>query len=158
LALAGGFMVVAGAVAAGLRRELREAERGWAQRALELAVLHQVAEADTAATDADAWIRRVTEILASTLSPAALDFLFVVESTGTSRPHPSFHGLGPAAARLSVPIGAAITGTVAGDAQPSLVPDVRRDPRSIPSAPQVPAEPCVPVRVGGRVVGVLNVE
>ncbi|WP_304174570.1 diguanylate cyclase [Limnochorda pilosa] len=158
LALAGGFMVVAGAVAAGLRRELREAERGWEQRALELEVLHQVVEADTAATDADAWIRRVTEILASTLYPDDVGFLFVDEATGTLRPHPSYHGLGPDVERISVPIGAGITGTVARDGQPLLVPDVRRDPRYIPIAPQVRAELCVPVRVGGRVVGVLNVE
>src|SRR5690606_1729626 len=158
LALAGGFMVVAGAVAAGLRRELREAERGWEQRALELEVLHQVVEADTAATDADAWIRRVTEILASTLYPDDVGFLFVDGATGTLRPHPSYHGLGPDVERISVPIGAGITGTVARDGQPLLVPDVRRDPRYIPIAPRGRAELCVPVRVGGRVVGVLNVE
>src|SRR5690606_41233230 len=77
LALAGGFMVVAGAVAAGLRRELREAERGWERRALELEVLHQAVEADTAAADADAWLRRVTERLDSTLYSVGCCFLFV---------------------------------------------------------------------------------
>ncbi|BAS27150.1 diguanylate cyclase [Limnochorda pilosa] len=148
------------AVAAGgrLRKELERGQEGWRQRALELAVLHQVVEADSAAPDVDAWIGRITQILASTLYPEDVGFLFLDEGERVVRPHPSYHGLGPNPHALAIPLGTGITGTVAREGQPLLVPDVRQDPRYLKVLAHVAAELCVPVRVEGRVRGVLNVE
>lgn len=158
LVVVGGFAVAGAGLSASVRRGMEEAGRGWQRRALELAVLNQVVEADTGAADADEWIRRVTEILTSTLYPEDLGFLFVDEEAGCLRPHPSYHGLGSRPEAIAIPLGVGITGTVAKEGQPILVSDASQDPRFVRIAPHAQTELCVPVRVEGRVVGVLNVE
>jgi len=59
-----------------------------------------------------------------------------------------------------VPLGRGLTGRVARSGRPSLVNDVTRDPRYVvgPGREQVRAELDVPLRVGQRTLGVLNVE
>ncbi len=53
-----------------------------------------------------------------------------------------------------------ITGWVAAHGEPSLVPDVRRDPRwvSFNGNVQTRSELAVPIRLGGEVIGVLDVQ
>jgi signal transduction histidine kinase len=59
-----------------------------------------------------------------------------------------------------VRLGRGLTGRVARTGKPSLVSDVLRDPRYIlgPGREQTRAELDVPLKVGGRTLGVLNVE
>jgi len=59
-----------------------------------------------------------------------------------------------------VPMGRGLTGHVARSGRPSLVNDVRADPRYIvgPGREQTRAELDVPLKVGRRTIGVLNVE
>lgn len=151
-------MTVAVIIAERLRRDLELAGEGWRRRALELAVLHQVVEADSSASSADEWIRQITRILASTLYPEDVGFLFVEEDGRVLRPHPSYHGIGPNPERITIPMGQGITGTVAQEGRAILSRNVQADSRFLQVAPNVAAELCVPVRVEGQIVGVLNVE
>ncbi len=55
-------------------------------------------------------------------------------------------------------LGEGVTGTVARDGEPILVPDVRLEPRYVEANPEVRAEMAVPVKWGNEVVGVINVD
>ncbi len=55
-------------------------------------------------------------------------------------------------------LGEGITGTVARDGQPILVPDVRLEPRYVEANPEVRSEMAVPVKWGNEVVGVINLD
>ena len=57
-----------------------------------------------------------------------------------------------------VPIGTGVTGRVAATNAPALVSDVRVDPDYIPVDPAMRSEMAAPMRIGGEVIGVVDVE
>lgn len=60
--------------------------------------------------------------------------------------------------RVRLRIGEGITGWVAREGKPVLVPDVREDPRYVEANPKVRSEMAVPIMWGSEVVGVLNLD
>ncbi len=60
--------------------------------------------------------------------------------------------------RLTINLGEGITGWVAQHNQAVLLPDVRSDPRYVPGVAGMVSEAAVPLALGDRVIGVLNVE
>jgi signal transduction histidine kinase/CheY-like chemotaxis protein len=62
------------------------------------------------------------------------------------------------AERLSIPLGSGVTGWVAANKEAVLIADVREDPRYIAGVGGVISEAAVPLALGERVIGVLNVE
>ncbi len=60
--------------------------------------------------------------------------------------------------RMLLRLGEGITGTVARDGEPILVPDVRLEPRYVEANPDVRSEMAVPVKWGTDVVGVINLD
>ncbi|MEW6719916.1 MAG: GAF domain-containing protein [Thermodesulfobacteriota bacterium] len=59
---------------------------------------------------------------------------------------------------LRLRIGEGITGWVAKEGVPLLVPDVREDPRYVEANPKVMCEMAVPVKWGSEVLGVINLD
>ncbi|HUG16619.1 MAG TPA: GAF domain-containing protein [Thermomicrobiales bacterium] len=57
-----------------------------------------------------------------------------------------------------IPMSVGVTGRVATTGMPALIRDVAKDPDFLPTSPGIRHEACVPIRVGPRTVGVLNVE
>jgi signal transduction histidine kinase/DNA-binding response OmpR family regulator len=57
-----------------------------------------------------------------------------------------------------VPVGEGLVGWVVENREPALVRDVRQDSRYMPSSPKTMSEMVVPLVVGDRVVGVVDVE
>jgi phosphoserine phosphatase RsbU/P len=55
-------------------------------------------------------------------------------------------------------VGQGIVGWVAKTGEPTIVPDVSRDPRYVAARPQTRSELAAPLRVGGRTIGVFNLE
>ncbi|MBF8259044.1 MAG: putative signaling protein, partial [Actinobacteria bacterium] len=55
-------------------------------------------------------------------------------------------------------VGEGITGWVAREGEPLLVPDVRKDPRYVQANPAVMSEMAVPVKWGSEVMGVINLD
>lgn len=60
--------------------------------------------------------------------------------------------------RLQIPLNQGVTGWVASHRQPLLIPDVRADSRYIGVDASIRSELAVPVQLGERLLGVLNVE
>ena len=68
-------------------------------------------------------------------------------------------GLGPDVKNvLRLKLGEGITGWVAKEGVPLLVPDVRTDPRYVQANPAVLSEMAVPVKWGSEVMGVINLD
>ncbi len=68
-------------------------------------------------------------------------------------------GLGrEAKEEILLPIGEGVTGWVAKEGKPALIPDVQSDFRYVEANPNVQAELAVPIKWGDEVVGVLNVD
>lgn len=61
-------------------------------------------------------------------------------------------------AERGVSLGTGITGTVAITGEPLLITNVQDYPDYLPTSPNVQYEICVPIKIEGRTVGVLNVE
>jgi putative methionine-R-sulfoxide reductase with GAF domain len=57
-----------------------------------------------------------------------------------------------------MPLGVGVIGQAYVRGEPVVVPDVLADPHYLQANPAVRAEVCVPVRLAGRVVGVVNLE
>ena len=68
-------------------------------------------------------------------------------------------GLGPEVKNaMRLRLGEGITGWVAREGEPLLVPDVRKDPRYVEANPAVLSEMAVPVKWGSEVMGVINLD
>lgn len=68
-------------------------------------------------------------------------------------------GLGPEVKKvLRLRVGEGITGWVAREGEPLLVPDVRKDSRYVQANPEVMSEMAVPVKWGSEVMGVINLD
>jgi PAS domain S-box-containing protein len=149
---------------------LFEAER--AQLA-ELTVLHAVATAGAEATREGVLIERVTKIIGQTLYPANLfGVMLLDQEANVLHFHPSHqvaarreqieaalgHLASDDAERVVIPLGKGIIGTVAASGQPWRVADVSREPVYIDAGVGTRSELCVPLKVGERVIGVINAE
>ena len=68
-------------------------------------------------------------------------------------------GLGPEVKEaMRLHVGEGVTGWVAQEGEPLLVPDVRNDPRYVQANPAVMSEMAVPVKWGSDVMGVINLD
>lgn len=68
-------------------------------------------------------------------------------------------GLGPEVKNaMRLQVGEGVTGWVAREGEPLLVPDVRIDPRYVQANPAVMSEMAVPIKWGSEVMGVLNLD
>jgi GAF domain-containing protein len=68
-------------------------------------------------------------------------------------------GLGPEVKNaMRLRVGEGITGWVAREGEPLLVPDVQADPRYVQANPAVMSEIAVPIKWGSEVMGVINLD
>lgn len=124
----------------------------------ELTVLHRVTIAAAEAGAEDELIERATQIIGEALYPDNFGVMLVDEVAGVLRDHKSFQGASPAGMQAAIPLGQGIVGTVAARGQPWRVPDVSREPAYIATNPATRSELCVPLKVGERIIGVIDTE
>ncbi|MBK9233830.1 MAG: GAF domain-containing protein [Anaerolineae bacterium] len=127
------------------------------QRQLQaLTVLHAVASACIEASDGDDLIIRLTQLVSAAL---ALDEfgIFLVDEAGWLRPHPSYHRCDGSRVQPYRP-GQGVVGQTALTGQSHRVADVRLDPDYVAATPTTLSELAVPVKIGERVIAVINAE
>ena len=150
---------------------LFEAERA---QLSELSVLHAVATASAEADREDVLIERVTKIIGETLYPAdVFGVMLLDETANVLYVHPSYNVaenkehlwraalvdlLGEDEMGIPIPLGQGVTGTVAATGQSWRLGDATRVPEYIDGGVGTYAELCVPLKVGERVIGVINAE
>jgi diguanylate cyclase (GGDEF)-like protein len=123
----------------------------------ELAVLHTVAMAMTEAKDVDELIERTTQLIGEKLFPDNFGVMLFDEAGGLLRLHSSYH-LGEREDPVEVLLGQGIVGHVASMGKPERIPDVTRIPYYLNVDSNTRSELCVPLMIGERLIGVINVE
>ncbi len=135
------------------RARLFEAERRQVQ---ELTMLHDIAAVGVEATSVEALIQRAVQIVGDTLRPDYFGVGLVDEAAGHLRVCRSTRSVREE--RLTIPLGRGVAGRVIASGQPLRAPDVSREPGYADVNPGTRSELCVPLKAGGRVIGLLNIE
>jgi len=123
----------------------------------ELSVLHAISMAMTEATNEDHLINRATQLIGKNLFPDNFGITLLDETTGILTMHTSYTFLRNRQ-DVTVPLGHGITGRVAQTGQPLRSGDVTQVKGYIQVDPHTRSELCVPLKIGHRVIGVINAE
>jgi signal transduction histidine kinase/DNA-binding NarL/FixJ family response regulator len=128
------------------------------QQLSELTILHAAAIATAGSTSLNEALRQVAQSVQDAFGAVNVAVMLVDPDHDelTTRA-----GVGYGAKvieQVHIRIGQGVTGWVAQTGQPALLPDVAADPRYIEVDDRIQSELCVPLKVGVRVIGVLNVE
>jgi GAF domain-containing protein len=124
----------------------------------ELTILHAIATAGAEATDENSLIERVTQVIGENLYPNNFGVLLKEQGGDRLRAHPSYREDSGINGPEWIPVGEGICGQVALIGEPIYVPDVRREQNYIEVNSATRSELCVPLKIGERVIGVLNAE
>jgi two-component system, NtrC family, sensor histidine kinase KinB len=136
-----------------LQREAARTER----QVAELRVLHAIAAASSEATDEHTFVGRAVAAI-TIFYRQNLGILLVDETSQALRPHPASWNRLQTIGLAAVPLGTGITGQVASSGMARLIADVTEEPGYLVGFSDTRSELCVPIKVGQRVIGVLNVE
>jgi len=138
---------------------LREVTDGLRQRAERLELIAQVGRSATALKDLDDLLTHAVRLIRDTFGYFSAAVLLVEGDELVLRATTLDSLSGSRGRRLKVGKDG-ITGWVAATGEPSLVPDVRRDPRyvSFSDDVEIRSELSVPIRLAGQVIGVLDVQ
>ncbi|MEW5764150.1 MAG: PAS domain S-box protein [Acidobacteriota bacterium] len=138
--------------------ERTRAEEALLRRVKELTVLNSVATLAAEAMDEAKLIADATEVIRDGLFPDNCGVLLVEASRGVLVHTPSYHSRDPRVPLRPVPLGRGVTGKVAAAGMARRVDDTMKDPDYIAMDSAMRSEICVPLRVGTRILGVLDAE
>src|SRR5437660_9715781 len=138
------------------RRLLEESRR----RAEELAALYATSQLITARLDVASVLDRISRSVSALIGSTGCG-IGLLDSTGTRLVHAAAHGYKSEEWRaLALPVGEGLMGRCAELGHPIRVDDVRRDPRSarrhLAGREGIRSMLCVPLRVGGTLLGVIS--
>lgn len=124
----------------------------------ELTVLNEIGAICASSRSIDDILSRATRLIAHSLFPDNCGFLLLDADRNVLVPHASFVLTVPEVIHADIPLSSGLTGKTARTGQPWRVADVRLDPDYLASDSRTRAELCLPLRVGGEVRGVMNIE
>jgi GAF domain-containing protein/anti-sigma regulatory factor (Ser/Thr protein kinase) len=126
----------------------------------EVQILNNVALASISTLDFDEVVRRGVQALLGMRSFERVNVLLLDEERNDLWLHPALAASDafPRRADIRIPVGQGITGQVAQSGISARVSDVRNEPDYIAGYPDSLSELCVPLRVGERIIGVLDVQ
>lgn len=135
----------------------RQSSAGTERHVEELTVLHDVATICAQANHEDSLIEQVTQIIGDNFYPDNFGFLLVDETSQILRTHPSYRPRQPDGLE-TIPLGHGITGYVAATGHSLRLHDVSQHPAYYSGDARTRSELCVPLKIGQRVLGVINAE
>ncbi len=128
------------------------------EKVQEVTVLYEVGHALTSTLQPEAVLGEMMRILSDSFGYLHCSIL-LLNDDGTELRVKAFSGYAESVDRLTVKVGhEGITGWVAATGRPLYVPDVQKDPRYVPGLKNVKSEIALPLKIGEKVLGVLNVE
>jgi PAS domain S-box-containing protein len=135
----------------------KKTEQALARQVKELTVLHSVAVAQAESGSEDELLERVTKIIGPIYKDVC-GFLLLSERGDCLSPHFSYIGADLPGWQRSFPISTGIIGNTVTQERIMRVGDIKSEREYIPIASGIRSELCIPIRVNGRVIGVLDVE
>ena len=139
--------------------ELKQVEEDLRRTLEELRVVTAVAECAAEAGDEETLLGRTTAIIREAFFPETCGFLLVDEEHGLLRHAPSFHSRRGRSDELEASeLGSGVVGEVATSGEVRRLNDILSDPRHVEPEPGMRAQLSVPLKVGSRVLGVLDAE
>jgi PAS domain S-box-containing protein len=136
----------------------KRAEQTLKRQLQELTALQGVAAAGIQASSQDELIALVTRSVGATFYPDNFGVLLLDEAEKVLRPHPSYQGIFLADAPQFISLNQGLCGMTVTSGQPMRVGDVSKEAAYLPITPEICSELCVPIKIGGRVIGVLDAE
>ncbi len=124
----------------------------------ELNILQATAYASTQASNPKDTIRQITNIIGNTLYPDNFGILLLDKDTGMLHPHSSYQGADAKEVYKSNPFSKGITGKVITTGKALRFGDVSKSTNYIEFSSSTRSELCVPLKVGGEILGVINAE
>jgi two-component system cell cycle sensor histidine kinase/response regulator CckA len=149
------LVTLAGQLAPSIER-LR-AEQSLIRQLKELKVLHAISTACVEATNPEELMNRVARIVVDTIYTTNFGILLLDEKKGILTTHASYYYF-EGQSEFEVKLGEGIIGKVARTCLPVNADDVSKFPEYLMGDPHSRSELCVPLKVGNRVIGVINVE
>ncbi|MFZ0545079.1 MAG: GAF domain-containing protein, partial [Candidatus Promineifilaceae bacterium] len=122
----------------------------------ELTVLHSIAIAGVKATDEDTLIGETTRIIADTFYPHNFGVFLLDEFKEKLSAHPSYRS--GVQKLVSIKVNEGVVGRVVATGLPILLNDIQESEAYIQGDPATRSELCVPLKVGDRIMGVINAE
>jgi PAS domain S-box-containing protein len=138
--------------------ERKRAEEEIQRKLKELTVVNTVAELAVKAEDDEVLIARATETVRGALYPDDCGVLLVDEEAGALRYTESYRQGLTGLNRDPIPLSSGITGSVASTGNPRREGEVTRVREYVARLAGMHSEVCVPMRLGQRVIGVVNAE
>jgi signal transduction histidine kinase len=123
----------------------------------ELEALHAVAMAGMETSNEGEFLRRAAEVVGKSLFPTNFGVL-MIDNKRKRLEHIAYFQEQNSSTSPAIPLGEGITGLVALSGQSMRVADVTLEPKYISVDPRVRSELCVPLKINGRSIGVLDVE
>lgn len=123
----------------------------------ELTILHQVAMATTEAKTEDELIERATQLIRESIYSDNFGILLLAENGNEIYIHPSYESA-PDVATKRIPLGEGVTGRVAASGNSMRIADSRQESNYLNYDRRTLSELCVPLKIGDRVIGVINTE
>lgn len=123
----------------------------------ELAILHQVATATTEATSEDELIESATQLIKHSIYSDNFGIILLAENGNELYIHPSYESA-PEIAAKRIALGQGVTGRVAETGRSIRVGDTRKEAGYLNYDTQTLSELCVPMKIGDRLIGVINTE
>jgi len=122
----------------------------------ETRALHAIAMAGMEASNEDEFLQQAASVVGKSLFSENFGIL-LIDPARKVLEHKAYHQIGnhPTPA---IPLGRGISGGVAVTGKPVMVGDVTRDPDYLMVDERVRSEMCVPLRIKGEVIGVLDTE
>jgi len=125
----------------------------------ELTILYEIMKISASSLNLDKMLKEIMSSLNNFFKFEAFGIALIDENTKRLVIHPSFMGHPiKDIEKLGLCLGKGITGWVAGKGESLLVNDVRKDSRYIVFDESVGSEICVPLKVGQKVIGVIDAQ
>jgi len=130
------------------------------KRLNEITILYEMMKVSASSLSLDKMLEETIDCLNSFLKFETLGILLVEDNTNKLVPHPASYKGFPMSniGKLGLSVGKGITGWVAEKGEPLLVNDVREDSRYICGDESIRSEMCVPLKVGQKVMGVIDAQ
>ncbi len=135
-----------------------ETEETLKRKLQEVTALHGIALASAQSSNVDELIEKTTQLLGDTLFPDNFGVYVVDDEHKTIQPHSSYRGVPTYTFKLVEPVSKGITGRAVVTGLPQRVPDVTKDKDYIEVKSDTRSELAVPIKIDGKILGVVNTE